>query len=308
MRMRALLLSALVGVVFLLTGCSKAKGGDGNAWEERWGLITERGVEKAPQPYAVVFTTRMVTMKFEEACDLGKWIGVAELKAAGCYVHAKTSYHSNDPEGTIKALEDVLDALKRLDREKYSDELLDLLYADAYMLLGSAHLLKGRHDEAVKHLNEALEIYRRILGPEHPDAAQVHGNLGNFYSAKGDYDRAIEHYEKALKIRVKTLGPENPDVALTYNNLGAAYQRKGDYDKALEYYTKALSICLKALGPEHPCVALTYSNLGYAYADKGDYGRALEYFNRALETAQKIGHRRLYESIKKKISELRRGR
>jgi len=284
MRTKNLALLLIMGVFLLVTGhlYGATEDSDMDAWN-RWGLITERGIEKAPQDLGEEFSTKVMTGDFEGACELGKKSGVAELEAAGCFIYGKTLFDTGDIKRSLEVWEKILKALDRIDRGTYDDDTLKLLYADVYIGLGNIYTSKGDYDKAIEYYNKALKIVLKTLGPEHPYVANTYNGLGIAYRNKGDYDKAIEYYNKALKIVLKTLGPEHPEVATTYNNLGAVYYFKENYDKAIEYFDKALKIYFQTLGPEHSYVATTYNNLGNIYTGKGDYDRAIEYYNKALE-------------------------
>ena len=60
---------------------------------------------------------------------------------------------------------------------------------------------------------QALQIRRKALGPEHPGIARSLHNLALLYVEMGDYARAEPLYQQALQIYQKVLGPDNPNGA-----------------------------------------------------------------------------------------------
>ena len=136
---------------------------------------------------------------------------------------------------------------------------------------------------AMEYCQEALEIQKKELGPNHVDVACSYNSLGMVYTDTGDLEKAEEYYQLALEIQKEQLGPNHFDVAASYNNLGLVYQKTGDLEKAKEYHQLALEIREQQLGPNHVDVAASYNNLGLVYNDTVDLEKAKEYYQLALE-------------------------
>ena len=71
----------------------------------------------------------------------------------------------------------------------------------------------GGYAQAEKYYREALGIYERILGKNHPYYATSLHNLGAVYDSKGDYAQAEHYYLQALGIRERVLGKDNLSYA-----------------------------------------------------------------------------------------------
>ena len=129
----------------------------------------------------------------------------------------------------------------------------------AHNYLGNFYNRQERHDVAVEHFNEALEMHKG--GGSH----EIYNNLGVALIAMEEYDQAINSFRLALK---------NGGVSSrTYNNLGLALTRLGRLDEALEAF--------KYAGGE----AKANNNLGYVLLTDGRPADAVPYFERAVETA-----------------------
>ncbi len=116
--------------------------------------------------------------------------------------------------------------------EKKYDEAIGLLeeaarlkpeYADAYMNLGSAHMLAGRAEKGAELLKHSIEL--------DPKCPKARNQLGVTYEKLGKYDLAIESLKKSVEL--------NPDYALGNFNLGATYLWAGKSKLAEEYLAKA---------------------------------------------------------------------
>jgi len=77
-------------------------------------------------------------------------------------------------------------------------------------------------DDRLADLDEALRITVATLGPEHPNAGVIHGNLGGAYASKKDWKRAESELEQALAIQTKTMG-----AAPSHERARARWARSG---------------------------------------------------------------------------------
>ena len=62
-------------------------------------------------------------------------------------------------------------------------------------------------------LENALEIYKKRCGPEHPSVAQVLLNLGLLWKTAGNKSEATSFCRKALHIQKKIYGPNHLKVS-----------------------------------------------------------------------------------------------
>ncbi|WP_374689551.1 tetratricopeptide repeat protein [Promineifilum sp.] len=116
-------------------------------------------------------------------------------------------------------------------------------------------------------MSGALAVRERVLGPDHPTAAEQAAtatslnNLGGLLYAQGDLAGARPYLERALAVSERVLGPDHPDTAASLNNLGALCYYEGNLPDAAAYMRRALAIRDKVLGPQHPDTILTRDNL-----------------------------------------------
>ncbi len=141
---------------------------------------------------------------------------------------------------------------------------------------------RGKYNEAVKYLEEAMTIFKK-LGQE-DKIADCLSHLGGIYKSVGSYDRAIEYLEEALEID-KRLGMDDK-AAIRLSNIGDVYDSQGQYDKAIEYLEDVLRIN-KKLGMEADA-AIRLISIGRILETQGKYGRAIEYFEKALNIDRKL--------------------
>ena len=79
---------------------------------------------------------------------------------------------------------------------------------------------QGKDDEAAPLCKEAIEIWKKVYGDEHPQVAAGLNNLAALLDEDPkNWDEAEKLYKESLAIRKKVLGEEHPDVAGSLNNL-----------------------------------------------------------------------------------------
>ena len=78
--------------------------------------------------------------------------------------------------------------------------------------LASTYGALGRHEDALAMKESALEFFRRVLPPRHPDIALSLYNISNSYGQAGNMARAVECAREALSIWQAALPPSHPHV------------------------------------------------------------------------------------------------
>jgi len=117
----------------------------------------------------------------------------------------------------------------------------------------------GNPEEAIKHLEKALEIY--------PDIPLVYTNLALQYLQLQKPDDALRCLEKAIE--------SDPEDAIAHGNLGMIHLREGNLTEALRHLNKSWH-----LQPER---LETLVLLGEYHTAMGDKLHALAFFRKAYE-------------------------
>jgi tetratricopeptide (TPR) repeat protein/predicted Ser/Thr protein kinase len=147
--------------------------------------------------------------------------------------------------------------------------------------LAANQITIGKPDAALTNFNQSLQILREIGMQK--DLGNILLNRGVLYQARGDLDKALQDYKDALQIERDTA-----DInlqALCLSDIGAVYFEKNDTDNAITYYQQSLQLRQKVDDPVY--LAVTLSSLGDVYAAMGDYDKALENLMKALDTSRK---------------------
>jgi tetratricopeptide (TPR) repeat protein len=124
----------------------------------------------------------------------------------------------------------------------------------AWNHLGSAYLMLGHYQEAIKAYRESLRLK--------PDDANTWQAIGTTYTSLGRYQEAFEAYSEALQLK--------PD-ALTWYTLGFVYAKLGHYQEAIKAYRESLR-----LKPDND---FAWHCLAIAYAQSGNRAEALKAVN-----------------------------
>ena len=126
---------------------------------------------------------------------------------------------------------------------------------DAHVWLGKAFLATGRYQEAIAHLEKALEASPKDIGLQY-DLAQAHLLLSDQITQKIYQQNPHTHWRHLLK--------------------GQAYQIEGKLDLAIIEFNEALK-----LSPDLPGI---HESLGEIYAKKRDFSAAEMEFKKELNT------------------------
>jgi DNA-binding SARP family transcriptional activator/tetratricopeptide (TPR) repeat protein len=156
-----------------------------------------------------------------------------------------------------------------------------------HQLVGAAHDESGRHDEAIRHLDQALTLAE--YHHDHFNQAETHRMLAWTWGQRRDNRQALEHATHALRIH-RTL--DNPVwEAKALNAMGWFAARLGSYDRARAHCRAALSLFPRP--PPPPSGAAIRDSLGYIEHHTGHYEQAIRYYQQALTLLQE--HSNIYQ-------------
>lgn len=144
----------------------------------------------------------------------------------------------------------------------------------------------GRHGEAREHLERALEIRRRALGPDHPVLAGTHNNLGIELKHLGLLEEALAHQKRAEEIFEEDLGPSHRFTVFALNNIANTLNELDRHPEAQEYLERALA-AIRREGDEEDAdpslLSLTLVNQAGTFQHLGRDADAVPLLRRALE-------------------------
>src|SRR5262249_58237923 len=83
--------------------------------------------------------------------------------------------------------------------------------------------LRGLYAGGAPQLTRALDLQRRVLGPEHPETLTTQNNVAGLFLDQGKYAEAEPLYRQALEAQGRVLGPEHADTLITQGNLARLF-------------------------------------------------------------------------------------
>lgn len=161
---------------------------------------------------------------------------------------------------------------------------------DARNLLAesSSFTRAGKHQDALRAAERALQIREQVLGTDHASVALVINLIGLIYTDMGDMAGAEKFFDRALAIYGRSSGANSLDAAVPLNNLAVVYKVRGDFVEAENTYERVLAIRERELGQRHNLVAAVYNNLGVLYRARGDNAASRKMYERALEIREQL--------------------
>jgi tetratricopeptide (TPR) repeat protein len=209
---------------------------------------------KLPDPHNNLGALYLDSGKLDEARQ--EFMTVVQLNPehAGAYVNLGTiQWRLGDPEG----------ALRYWQRGLQRAPARSSAAASAHLQIGVLRALQGNWDEAIPHLEAALEA--------NPRFADAHDKLGEHLAEQGKLDEALKRFETAALI--------NPRSARFQNHRGSTLLHLGKTDAAVEALTEASRLDSKDY--------LIRCNLGDALVAQGKPAEALKQYQEALRLNQR---------------------
>lgn len=152
-------------------------------------------------------------------------------------------------------------------------------FGDCYMAM---NYVPNKINQCESEYQNALEIYKNIIGEDNLDVAYVYSRLGELYCESKDFEKALEYAQKALVIYTSILTNKHSLVASQNGYIGEIYRIKGDFNTAIDYYGKSIEIYNSALGEGNTESAITIKNIGVLYLDLENYQAAFDCFVKAF--------------------------
>lgn len=142
-----------------------------------------------------------------------------------------------------------------------------------YNMLGTIAYYEGKYDNAIKHSEKSIEIYKKSNNITNRHLAILYTNLGVFYSTKKNYKKAFTYHNYSLELFLNEKPINKKYLISSYLNIGKLYKRKEQYDNAITFYKKAINVSPENKNQKY---YLIKSNLAVAYQQKGNYEKSLK--------------------------------
>ena len=139
-----------------------------------------------------------------------------------------------------------------------------------------------RFEEALDPALEALEISKKIFGPNDEATADSYFMVASLLWVNGDLNQARKSFEECLAIRERRLPSDHPELADALKMLGGVLRDLGRFDEAGIELERARSIRAGRFGEDHPATAEILENLGTLNQMRGAYAEARRQHEHAL--------------------------
>jgi eukaryotic-like serine/threonine-protein kinase len=146
----------------------------------------------------------------------------------------------------------------------------------------------GQYPQAHQQLERALELYRRVLGPESPKTLVTMSRLGVVAQLQGKYSEAEALLNQSLQLQRRALGPDQPDTVTSMSNLAITYADEGKYAEAEVLHRQILEIRRSKFGAQNPRTLNSMNNLAVVYFQEGKYSQAEALYDQALEIRRRL--------------------
>jgi serine/threonine protein kinase len=176
------------------------------------------------------------------------------------------------PSPGTSPLEDLKNAAASIG-DKFKDK--PILEAKLRQAIGDAYSSSAVKQPAlaIPEYERALELRKKVQGPEHSETRKCVQLLAEALIASGRAPEAFALDEEVIKILQSKLGPTNDETQGFIWFLANNYSRQGYTQKAIDLYEQLVKIA-KAGGETRSLASLLLQNLGDAYVKQKDFKKA----------------------------------
>ncbi len=160
---------------------------------------------------------------------------------------------------------------------------LDRHFGHARLLLGSAHNLAGRPEQALRAWRQARKIFR--AAGARLDESWALNRMGLVLRQKGEFRQALREFTGALALQ-RAEG-DRPAQLIVLGNLALTQADLGDLERSLAALEEALAIAREIGDRENECWIL--NNLAYLDILAGQFESAIACSDTAIAIAREIG-------------------
>ena len=160
--------------------------------------------------------------------------------------------------------------------------------ASVYSTIGRTYMAIGSYDDAQRYLQNAVDLSRRELGPDHAETVQAKDRLANAYLSAGDYEKAEKLFIEALTSSKRTMGDEHHDTLIIINNLAILYTDMGRLDEAESMLNRALELRRRVNGDDDVQTLVVMHNMAGVYEATARYDEAEDMLRKTVEARRRV--------------------
>ena len=130
---------------------------------------------------------------------------------------------------------------------------------------------------------EALKIYKKVLGDDHPDYASTLSSLSFVYREFGMYAQAEPIALQAVEILKKNYDENHPQYLFGLYNLAGMYAANKDLEGGEPLYLGLMEKFGRIYGKDHPYYAYVIHGLASLYKFTGKHDKAAAYYEQSVK-------------------------
>ena len=199
-------------------------------------------------------------------------------------------------EGKLDEAKEQFDFCLNICEENLSLDYMYVQKAITLLFAGNEDNRRNERQEAEQKLNEALNLYQRVLG-RHVMTAWAYRYLADFllfrvdnsFGTAQNQQKCIELYEDALEI-MESLGmADHKECILSLTNLGICRQLQDNQEQAMKLYQRALHIAERELGENHTWKVYLKTQMAYWNKKNGRLDEAKALKDDAMRMSYTLG-------------------
>ena len=188
--------------------------------------------------------------------------GISKSKQSGCIKTISDAVSKHDAKATLgdeaAQLENAATCCAQSGREDLAEDIshcsMKIFATGSTANSGATHTLdnlaglsfkKGSCDEAIRFLNQALDIEKHYSFKGPSDTGLLLNHLAQCYARAGKYDESEKIMNRAILTDREKMGETSLAVAEDHYNLGVTHYLKGDKAKAAQCVKTALEMLAK---------------------------------------------------------------
>ncbi|MCP3097867.1 tetratricopeptide repeat protein [Myxococcus sp. K15C18031901] len=152
---------------------------------------------------------------------------------------------------------------------------------------GRIRFVQRRFQEALEFHLQALEIRKRLLGPDNPSLMASYERVASAYSELGLREESTNALRTALAIQDAASAPETTPLATVLMSLAIDLRTQGRLEEARPLLERARAIFERARGPNHVTVVQVLTEQAILHGEAGDHVKTIDLTTEALERIQR---------------------
>jgi serine/threonine protein kinase/tetratricopeptide (TPR) repeat protein len=157
------------------------------------------------------------------------------------------------------------------------------VHAQMMNVMGDVYDNLGLYPQAQSLYSDAVEIRRRMLGPENADTLRSMHNLARLLREQGQYAEAEKLQRETFDAQRRVVGGEHPDALASEAELATILYNEGRYPEAEKLGKEVLDRDRRVLGPEDSQTQWAMVILASVFSDEGRLPDAEKLYHDALD-------------------------